>query len=249
MPNTNPQAATAILANAELTLTAGARGTRNKLMGVLVAGVILATSGLVAPEAHAADPWRSSYSDTSSQRYGRNEALQGQNARLGEVVMVRRVAIDNNKKFNTGTVLGGLLGGAAGQSVKDSRARRASTILGAALGGAIGQQVQQRTSRREGYEIYVRDLSRNGKLFTVVQDADVGIYPGDQVFITGSGSRARIVPVSHEINQRPGGSSQLPASLLDARGQRQSSYESSPSPDPYGGNPYSGNTPTRRYGR
>ena len=44
MSNTPSQTATAILTNAELTLTAGARGTRNKLMGVLVAGVLLATS-------------------------------------------------------------------------------------------------------------------------------------------------------------------------------------------------------------
>jgi hypothetical protein len=44
-------------------------------------------------------------------------------------------------------------------------------------------------------EIYVRDLSdRRQRVIAVVQNADVNMRQGDQVFLAGKGIKTRVVP-------------------------------------------------------
>ena len=56
--------------------------------------LVIALAALV-PSAFAAD-------NTSSRRYGTSEALSVQDARLGEVLMVRPVQLKSDKKVNAG---------------------------------------------------------------------------------------------------------------------------------------------------
>ncbi|MGY6517240.1 MAG: glycine zipper 2TM domain-containing protein [Lysobacteraceae bacterium] len=135
--------------------------------------------------------------NTSSNTYGRQQALTGQQARLGEVVMVRRVVIEDQRRMNAGTGIGAGVGGVVGNRAGSNSSRdrqRVATAAGAALGGIAGTSAGRAMTRRQGLEIYVRDISRRGQpIVTVVQDADMEVRPGDMVFLTGSGRNLRVV--------------------------------------------------------
>lgn len=136
--------------------------------------------------------------NTSAGTYGRQQALTGQQARLGEVVMVRRVVIEDQRRLNAGTGIGAAVGGVVANEVGGSSRdrRRVATVAGAALGGIGGTSAGRAMTRRAGLEIYVRDVSRRGQpILTVVQDADMVVRPGDMVFLTGSGRNLRVVRV------------------------------------------------------
>ena len=72
--------------------------------------LVIALAALV-PSAFAAD-------NTSSRRYGTSEALSVQDARLGEVLMVRPVQLKNDKKVNAGSAIGGAVGYGVSRQVK-----------------------------------------------------------------------------------------------------------------------------------
>jgi len=134
--------------------------------------------------------------DTSAQHYGRQQALTGQKVRMGEILMVRNVTIDNDKRVNAGTAIGGAVGVAAGRQVKNRDSRRVGQVAGGIIGGMAGTSVQRAVSKRQGLEIYVRDLSkRDQPIIAIVQDADVVLREGDRVFLTGSGSKTRVVAI------------------------------------------------------
>lgn len=129
---------------------------------------------------------------TSASRYGASEALSVHDARLGEVLMVRQVTIQNDRSFNTGSAVGAAVGYAAGQRV-DGSYRDAARVAGTVIGGVAGTSVQRRLSGRTAIEIYVRDYSNNGRVVVIVQDHTDGIQQGDRVFLVGSGSKTRVV--------------------------------------------------------
>ena len=59
-----------------------------------------------------------------------------------------------------------------------------------------GTAVQNGLSKRKrkGVEVYVRDLE-SGKVIAIVQADDLLIRAGDKVFLTGRGSKSRVVPI------------------------------------------------------
>lgn len=146
----------------------------------------LAIASLLPLTASAAD-------STSARRYGTSEALSVQNARLGEVLMVRSVDIKSDKRVNAGSAIGAAVGYGAAREVKGDY-RSAARIAAGTIGGVAGTAVQNGLSKRRGVEVYVRDLE-GGKVIAIVQADDLPIRTGDKVFLTGKGSKTRVVPV------------------------------------------------------
>ncbi|HFF2842936.1 hypothetical protein [Stenotrophomonas sp. FR010] len=74
--------------------------------------------------------------------------------------------------------------------------RNASRIAAGTIGGVAGTAVQNGLSKRKrkGVEVYVRDLE-SGKVIAIVQADDLLIRAGDKVFLTGRGSKSRVVPI------------------------------------------------------
>lgn len=147
----------------------------------------IALAALV-PSAFAAD-------NTSSRRYGTSEALSVQDARLGEVLMVRPVHLKSDKKGNAGSVIGAAVGYGVARKV-DGDYRTAARVAAGVIGGVAGTAIQNGFSGGRAIEIYVRDLSDTRQhVVAIVQDADVDVREGDQVFLVGKGSKTRVVPI------------------------------------------------------
>ena len=142
--------------------------------------IVLALAlALSAPAAFAAD-------STSARRYGSSEALFVQDARLGEVLMVRTVQLTSDQRLNAGSAIGAAVGYGAANQVKNREYRNAARVTGGVIGAAAGTAVQKGLSGRRAVEIYVRDLSdRRQRVLAVVQDADVDVREGDRVFLVG----------------------------------------------------------------
>lgn len=146
----------------------------------------LALASLLPLTATAAD-------STSARRYGTSEALSVQSARLGEVLMVRSVDIKSDKRLNAGSAVGAAVGYASVRDVNKNY-RNASRIAAGTIGGVAGTAVQNGLSKRRGVEVYVRDLE-GGKVIAIVQADDLPVRAGDKVFLTGKGSKTRVVPI------------------------------------------------------
>ncbi len=147
----------------------------------------IALAALV-PSAFAAD-------NTSSRRYGTSEALSVQDARLGEVLMVRPVQLKSDKKVNAGSAIGAAVGYGASRKV-DRDYRNAARVAAGVIGGVAGTAIQNGFSGRRAIEIYVRDLSDSrGRVIAIVQEGDVMVRQGDRVFLVGKGKKTRVVPV------------------------------------------------------
>jgi outer membrane lipoprotein SlyB len=153
--------------------------------------IVLALAlALSAPAAFAAD-------STSARRYGSSEALFVQDARLGEVLMVRTVQLKSDQRLNAGSAIGAAVGYGAANQVKNRDYRNAARVAGGVIGAVAGTAVQKGLSGRRAVEIYVRDLSdRRQRVIAVVQDADVDVRQGDRVFLVGKGSKTRVVPIA-----------------------------------------------------
>lgn len=156
-------------------------------MRVLVLSLALAS--LLPLTASAAD-------NSSARRYGTSETLSVQNARLGEVLMVRSVDIKSDKRLNAGSAIGAAVGYGAARELKGDY-RSAARIAAGTIGGVAGTAVQNGLSKRRGVEVYVRDLE-SGKVVAIVQRDDLPMRAGDKVFLTGKGSKTRVVPIEGE---------------------------------------------------
>lgn len=129
-------------------------------------------------------------SETSARVYGKQQALSQQNVKLGEVIYVQDVRIqDQSYRLNTGSAVGA----STGYLLSKNRSGTERTIAGLA-GGAIGTAVQRQATKRKAVEIYIR-LEGKSDIFSVVQDADQVIRPGDHVFVSGRGNQMRVTPL------------------------------------------------------
>lgn len=155
-------------------------------MRVLV--LSLALVGLLPLTATAAD-------NSSARRYGTSETLSVQNARLGEVLMVRSVDIKSDKRVNSSSAIGAAVGYGAAREIKGDY-RSAARVAGGVIGRVAGTAIQNGVSKRRGV-VYVRDLESR-KVIAIVQADDLPIRTGSKVFLTGRGSKTRVVPVSIE---------------------------------------------------
>lgn len=139
----------------------------------------------------------------SAHHYGTSEALMVQDARLAEVLMVREVSLNSDKRVNSGSAIGAAVGyGVARQVMGDQR--RAAQVAGTALGAIAGTGIQNRLSQRRAFEIYVREVDdRRGRVLAIVQDMDVDIRKGDRVFLVGKGKKTQVVTLIPEARLDP----------------------------------------------
>lgn len=125
-------------------------------------------------------------------QYGTSQTMRAQQVRVGTVLMVREVTVQNDKALNSGTAIGTAIGyGLASNSSSNRSTKRA---VGGVVGAVVGTGIAKQMSNRTAYEIYVRDEERN-RTYAIVQQMDRLPQPGNMVFLTGSGSRVRVVGV------------------------------------------------------
>mgnify|MGYP001176903310 CR=1 FL=1 len=180
----------------------------------------IALAALV-PSAFAAD-------NTSSRRYGTSEALSVQDARLGEVLMVRPVQLKSDKKVNAGSAIGAAVGYGAARKV-DGDYRNAARVAAGVIGGVAGTAIQNGFSGRRAVEIYVRELGdKRQRVIAIVQDADSDVRQGDQVFLVGKGSKTRVVPIPRSTMTSVSGGEGLPKVACGWGGCSNSNAEDGP---------------------
>lgn len=137
---------------------------------------------------------------TNAGRYGTSEALSVQNARLGEVLMVREVRIQNDRRLNSGSTIGAAVGYGLARNV-DGDYRNAARVAGGVIGGVAGTSAQRALSTRRAYEVYVRDLSdRQQRVQVIVQEMDGPIQAGDRVFLVGPRNKTRVVRIEPQAS-------------------------------------------------
>ncbi len=129
----------------------------------------------------------------SSSVYTYGQAQQEQIVRLGTVVAVRPVTIQNDRSSGGGMVAGGALGGVAGNAVGGGSGRAIATVGGAILGGLLGNTIENQVGKTQGLEITVQ--LDNGETRVIAQAADVAISSGQRVRIISGQGPTRVVPM------------------------------------------------------
>ena len=119
-------------------------------------------------------------SSRSSEVYSRDQAMKAQTVQMGTVQSVKAVKIEGTKS-PVGAIAGGAVGGALGHTIGHGTGRTVATVLGA-VGGAVGGSVaEEELTKKDGLEITVK--LDEGKVISVVQEADVAFLVGDRVRI------------------------------------------------------------------
>lgn len=148
---------------------------------------VVAVVGAMGVIAGCANP------SASSSVYSYDQAQREQIVRLGTVVSVRNVVIQNDKSTGAGMVAGGALGGVAGNAIGDGSGRTIATVGGAILGGLLDNTVENRVNKTQGLEIEVR--LDNGETRVIAQAADVPISAGQRVRVLSGNGPTRVVPM------------------------------------------------------
>ena len=207
--------------------------------------IALAVLVAAIPSAFAAD-------NTYSHRYGTSEALSvpkvacgnggclssdpyawlGEvrlgEVRSGEVLMVRAIRLKSDKKVNAGSAIGAAVGYGAARKVNGDY-RNAARVASGVIGGVAGTAIQNGFSGRRAVEIYVRDVSdKRQRIIAIVQDADVDVREGDQVFLVGKGSKTRVVPIPRSTMTSVSGGEGLPKVACGWGGCSNSNAEDGP---------------------
>jgi outer membrane lipoprotein SlyB len=138
----------------------------------------------------------------------------------GKIVDVREVKVKEADKLAgnaTGALAGGALGAVAGSGVGRGSGNTSAIVGGAILGAVAGAVIEDKLGTSKGYEYIIKvDTSKlkheyyegsasmrqaisaattNG-LITVVQGTDVVLQRGQNVYVTFSNSRTRVIPAS-----------------------------------------------------
>lgn len=132
--------------------------------------------------------------NTHSSTYGQQDAFTAQEVRVGTVLMVREVTIENDKALNQGTPIGAAVGYALANKKSSRNNRRTARVVDGTLGAVAGTSIGRMASKRYGVEIFVEE-QRTRKVYAIVQQMDRLPLPGEQVFLTGRGSKTRVVGI------------------------------------------------------
>lgn len=159
--------------------TAGSRAGRWAALTVAIGGLAV-VAGCANPSA-------------SSSVYTYGQAQQEQIVRMGTVVSVRSVTIQNDKSSGAGMVAGGALGGVAGNAIGGGSGRAIATVGGAILGGLLGNTIENQVGKTQGLEITVQ--LDNGETRVIAQAADVPLSAGQRVRVVSGQGPARVVPM------------------------------------------------------
>lgn len=129
----------------------------------------------------------------SSSVYTYGQAQQEQIVRLGTVVSVRTITIQDDKSSGVGMIAGGALGGVAGNAVGGGSGRAIATVGGAILGGLLGNTIENQVGKKQGLEITIQ--LDNGETRVIAQEADVAISSGQRVRVISGQGPSRVVPM------------------------------------------------------
>ena len=124
--------------------------------------------------------------------YDRDSSQRISNVLYGEVVSLKRVSIEGETK--SGTIVGGLVGVAAGSQVSDSKPEsEIGAVLGGAIGATIGGNVSKNIQSVEGIQLTIN--MDDGRTISVVQEiSDYKFEVGDLVEVITIKGRTRISP-------------------------------------------------------
>lgn len=134
----------------------------------------------------------SHYGDTSYN--GNYRTNSDYNRVYGTITHIERVQI-SHRDYNgpgIGMVAGAVIGGILGNQIGSGSGRALATAGGAVAGGYAGNRIEQNTAgSRWADEVTV--VLDNGDRVRVVQPSDGQLYKGARVYISGSGSNARVI--------------------------------------------------------
>lgn len=119
-------------------------------------------------------------SSRSGEVYSRDQARKTHTVQLGTVELVKSVKIEGTKT-PLGTLAGAAAGGALGSTIGSGSGKTVAVVLGAIAGGAAGSAVEEQATKKDGLEITVK--LDNGKVISVVQEADIPFSVGERVRI------------------------------------------------------------------
>ncbi len=126
--------------------------------------------------------------------YSRSDAGRAMRAHDGEVLGLRRVAIEGEPTA-LGTSGGGLVGYSLGRVIGSGSGSRVAGAVGGVAGAVAGQQVEKAATSENGLEITV-DMDR-GDVLVIVQSDDVAFAPGERVrVLLGPDGAARVLKVA-----------------------------------------------------
>jgi outer membrane lipoprotein SlyB len=129
-------------------------------------------------------------SSRSSEVYSRDQARKVHTVQMGTVQSVKLVQIEGTKS-PVGAIGGGVVGAGVGQTIGKGTGRTLATVLGAVGGAVAGSAVEEAVTKKEGLEIIVK--LDEGRMISVVQEADVPIQAGERVrILTGPDGTARV---------------------------------------------------------
>lgn len=124
--------------------------------------------------------------------YDRGSTQKISNVLYGEVVAVKKVTVEGDTK--SGTLVGGVVGAAAGSGISDSRPEsEIGAILGGAIGASIGGNLSKSLKSVDGIQITIN--MDDGRTISVVQEvAKYKFNVGDLVEVISTNGKTRVSP-------------------------------------------------------
>jgi len=124
--------------------------------------------------------------------YDRDSVQKVSNVLYGEVVSLKRVTIEGRTK--SGTIVGGLVGAAAGSQVSDSKPEsEIGAVIGGAIGATLGGNVSKSIQSVEGIQLTIN--MDDGRTISVVQEtSQYNFSIGDLVEVISTKGKTRVSP-------------------------------------------------------
>ena len=124
--------------------------------------------------------------------YDRDSVQKVSNVLYGEIVSLKKVTIEGETK--SGTIVGGLVGAAAGSQVSDSKPEsEIGAVIGGAIGATLGGNVSKSIQSVEGIQLTIN--MDDGRTISVVQETSQYSFTiGDLVEVISTKGKTRVSP-------------------------------------------------------
>ena len=124
--------------------------------------------------------------------YDRDSVQKISNVLYGEIVSLKKVTIEGETK--SGTIVGGLVGAAAGSQVSDSKPEsEIGAVIGGAIGATLGGNVSKNIQSADGIQLTIN--MDDGRTISVVQETSQYSFSiGDLVEVISTKGKTRVSP-------------------------------------------------------
>ena len=129
----------------------------------------------------------------SANVYTYGQTQREQLVRLGMVISIRAIVIQQDQTTGAGAIAGAAVGGVAGNAVGQGNGNTLAIVGGAILGALAGNVIEDQVGKRDGYEITVR--LDNGEMRVIAQEADVPLTVNQRVQIISGAGPTRVTPL------------------------------------------------------